>query len=172
MQISPDLVQWDVVTKKAAAGTLEHDLYEIRADDEWADNECTWFNDSFIHYCQVGDAVDFLVPKLKGVLKDNCERSLALILNETCNMPRELGDALNNEYFVSSISPEQISSLIVVFENVDMNELLSEYQRIIPDDLQSDIGEPKENFIGYIEQWINLLKEARAKNMGLFVHVG
>lgn len=37
MQISPDLVKWDVVTVKADKGTLLDDLYEIEEDVDWAE---------------------------------------------------------------------------------------------------------------------------------------
>lgn len=172
MQISPDLVKWNIVREKATAGTLEDDLLEIDEGDDWADNQCSWANDSFMHYCHIGEAVDLLVPNLEGELRFACEKSLSWLFNETGDMPKELGDALDPEYFVASISPATIEQLIADFKKVDRSTLLNEYVRHIGKDLQDNIGEPKHNFIGYIEQWVNALGEARAKGMGLIVHVG
>ena len=172
MQISPDLVQWNEVCKRAESGTLQDDLYEIEDDENWADNQCTWINDSFIQYCQIGEAIDCLVPNLNWCQRRKYQNSLSLIFNEACKMPRELGDALDQEYFVASISPETIKTLITNFEKIDTNYLLSKFENLIDSNLQKDIGEPKENFLGYIEQWISLLKEANAKNMGILIHVG
>lgn len=172
MQISPYLVKWDVVAKKAETGTLEEDLDEIGEGEDWADNQCDWLNDSFMHCCQVGEALDLLVPKLDDDLRKQCERSLSLIFNECSAMPKELGDALDPEYFVGSISPKTINTILEHFTTIDKNDLLLQYERHISEALRNTIGDSKENFVRYLEQWESLFIEAKNRNMGLLVHVG
>ncbi len=157
MEININIVDWNEAEKRAKAGTLEDDLFDIEGGEDWIDVSKKWLNESYFDYCTIGESID----RHKNVLsKENlatCDQSISLFLNETSVMPRELGDALDEEYYVGAISPQTMKEIIYYCSKIDTKTLTDVF------------GQEAQQ---YIEEWINVFNEALSRNRGLFVHVG
>lgn len=157
MEITVDLVDWTAVKDKADKGTLQDELLDIEGGEDWVTASKKWTNESFSTYCNFGVTFETAIPNLNGQDKTACENSLFHLLNETADMPKEMGDALDPEYYVGAISPETITKILSTYSEISIDNLEAS--------LTTDVME-------YIKEWIQVLEEAASLKRDLIIQVG
>jgi hypothetical protein len=179
MQLSPSIVNWNMVVALRDDGRLEEALW---SEDQEANGiivgEAPWPSDSFVQYSEVAEAYSAIKQHLNEKTRGAADVIMTnLILEDSGCLPKDLGTGTDLEGVIGSISPTRVAELVSVFAALDYRDLDNAFDNHLPEDLKDilqipEYGPSEEVFSGYIRQWEDLLKCAKEHDGGILLHIG
>ena len=175
MQISADLVDWDEVSQRSAAGTLGDDLIEedpaLEAAVESAYDSC-WRSDSANEYLAVAEALQAMLPHTSESNRALCSASLARLVNPDMAQWQELPQELDPENWMLALSPATAREVASKFNAIDYSEFEALFEAHCPASERDMLSDYEADFLSYVIQWKTLFDTASEQGKGVLVHIG
>jgi len=170
-ELTPYLVDWKTALEKKEAGIFETAISTRTETDKWISNSESWNKNGYEFYILISDALTVMTPTLNRKNRNLFNISIRRLVNENETVLKsELYRIERSKNYVVSLSSSTAEVLLKNMSRVDYKEVKEKFQKAVPKSDRKSIGGYDE-FKEYIDQWIDLLKEAVERGMGLVIYI-